>query len=41
VRTAVAEGVELEALEDIQETNISSGEEAAKQQLIKLMLARS
>ena len=41
VRTAVAEGVELDALEEIEETNISSGEEAAKQQLIKLMLSRS
>lgn len=41
VRMAVTEGVEMDALEDVEETNTSSGEAAAKTQLIKLMLARS
>jgi hypothetical protein len=41
VRLAVQEDVEMEALEEVQETNIESGEEAAKQELIKHLLARS
>ena len=41
VRTAVAEGVDMEVLEEIQETNINSGEDAAREELVKLLLARS
>ena len=41
MRKAAAEGVDMEALEDIQDMKIAAGEKAAKQELIKLMLARS